>query len=51
VSAIFIDCWMMCGSRRVSAFEFATMYTFRLYFLGFEPVILCVCGSVTISLM
>jgi len=28
VSAIFIECWMLCGLRRVSAFEFATMYTF-----------------------
>ena len=33
VSDVFIDCWMLCGSRRVSAFEFAIMYTFRLYFL------------------
>ena len=33
---------------RVSAFEFATMYMFRLYFLGCVPVIVCVCGSVTI---
>ena len=51
VSAIFIDCWMLCGSRRVSAFEFATMYMFRLYFLGWVPVVVCVCGSVTIFLI
>ena len=25
VSAVFIDCRMWCGSRRVSAFDFATM--------------------------
>ena len=46
MSATFIDCWMLCGSRRVSAFEFATMYMFRLYFPGWVPVIVCVCGSV-----
>ena len=34
VSAIFIFCWMVCGSSRVSAFRFASMYMFRLYFLG-----------------
>jgi hypothetical protein len=34
VSDIFIECLMLCGSRRVSAFEFATMYMFRLYFMG-----------------
>ncbi len=33
VSDMFIECWMVCGSRRVSAFEFATMYMFRIYFL------------------
>ena len=32
VSAMFIDCWMLCGFKRASAFEFATMYTLRLYF-------------------
>ena len=39
VKARFIDCWMLCGSRRVSAFEFATMYMFRLYFLGWIPIV------------
>jgi hypothetical protein len=34
VRDIFIVCWMLCGSSRVSAFEFATMYMFRLYFMG-----------------
>ena len=34
VSDMFIEFWMLCGSRRVSAFEFATMYMFSLYFLG-----------------
>ena len=34
VSDVFIVCWMLCGSRRISAVEFATVYTFRLYFLG-----------------
>jgi hypothetical protein len=48
VSAIFIFCCMVCGSRRVSAFWLATMYMFRLYFLGWVPVVVCVCGSVTI---
>jgi hypothetical protein len=43
VSAMFIDCWMLCGFKRVSAFEFATMYTFRLYFLGCVPVVVYVC--------
>ena len=38
VSAMFIDCWMLCGFKRVSAFEFA-MYMFRLYFLGCVPVV------------
>jgi hypothetical protein len=51
VSAIFIDCWMLCGSRMVSAFRFATMYMLRLYFLGWVPVVMCVCGSVTIFWM
>ena len=46
-SAMFIDCWMLCGFKRVSAFEFATIYTFRLYFLGCVPYVVCVCGSVT----
>ena len=47
VSAMFIDCWMLCGFKRVGAFELATMYTFRSYFLGFLPVVVvCVCGSV-----
>ena len=44
VSAMFIVCWMLCGFKRVSAFEFATMYTFRLNFLGCVPVVyVCVC--------
>ena len=47
VSVVFIVCWMWCGSRRVSAFEFATMYTFRLYFLGCVPVVVCLRGSET----
>ena len=51
VSAMFIVCWTACGSRRVSAFRFATMYMFRLYFLGWVPVVVCVCGSVTIFWM
>ena len=34
VSATFIECWMLGGSRRVNAFEFDTIYMFRLYFLG-----------------
>ena len=51
VSAMFIVCWMVRGSRRVSAFKFATMYMFRLYFLGWVPVVMCVCGSVTIFWM
>ena len=34
VSVVFIECWMLCGSKRVNAFEFATMYMLRLYFLG-----------------
>ncbi len=51
VSVVFIVCWMWCGSRRVSAFEFATKYTFRLYFMGWVPIIVCVCGSVTNFLM
>ncbi len=42
VTAMFIDCWMLCGFKRVSAFEFATMYKFRLYFLERVPVV-CVC--------
>ena len=50
MSARFIDFWMLCGSRRVSAFKFATMYMFRLYFLGWVLVVVCVCGSVTIFL-
>ncbi len=49
VSAMFIDCWMVCGFKRVSAFQLATMYTFRLYFLGCVPVVVCVCGSVTLG--
>jgi len=48
VSYVFIDCWMWCGCRRGSAFDFATMYMFRLYFLRWVPVVVCVCGSVTI---
>ena len=55
VSVIFIDCWMLYGSRRISAFEFATMLLcyyvatmFRFYFMGWVPVVVCVCGSVTI---
>jgi hypothetical protein len=51
VSVVFIVCWMWCGSRRVSAFEFATMYMFMLYFLGWVPVVVYVCGSVTIFLI
>ena len=47
VRAMFIDCGISCGFNRVNAFEFATMYTFRLYFLVCVPVVLCVCGSVT----
>ena len=46
VSAMFVDCWMLYGFNRVSAFEFATMYTFRLYFLGCVPVVVCVCVGV-----
>ena len=48
VSAMFVDCWMICGFKRVSALEFATMYTFRLYFLECVSVVVCVCGSVII---
>ena len=47
VSAIFIVCCMLCGSRRVSAFKFATMYMFRLYFLAWVPFVVCVWGNVT----
>ncbi len=36
-SAMFIAFWILCGSSRVSALEFATMYMFRLYFLGRSP--------------
>jgi len=50
VSVLFIMVWMWCGSSRVSAFEFATMYMFRLY-VFFESLVLCVCGSVIIFLM
>ena len=42
MSAIFIVCWMLFGSRRVSAFWFATMYMFRLYFLGWVPAVVWV---------
>ena len=42
VGAVFIVCWMRCGSSSVSDFEFATMYMFRLYFLGRVPAV-CVC--------
>jgi hypothetical protein len=31
VSVLFIVVWMWCGSSRVSAFEFATMYMFSLF--------------------
>ena len=48
VSARFIYCWMLCGSIRVSYFEFATMYMFRLYFLGWVPAVVWVCESVAI---
>ena len=48
VSAMLIDCWMLCGFKRVSAFELSTMYTFLSYFMGLVPVVVgCVCGSVT----
>ena len=43
MSAVFIVCWMLCGSSRVSAFEFATMYMFRLYYLEWVPIVVCVC--------
>ncbi len=46
VSAVFIVCFMLCGSSWVCAFEFATMYMFRLYFLGWVPVLVCVCVGV-----
>ena len=51
VSAILIVCWMLFGSRRVSAFRFATMCIFRLYFLGWVPHAVWVCGSETIFWM
>jgi hypothetical protein len=46
VSAMLIECWMLCGSRRVSAFEFATMHMFRLYFMGSVSIVVCVCVCV-----
>ena len=47
VSDVVIVCGMWCGSRRVSAFEFATMHMFRLYFLGWVAVVVvCVCVGV-----
>ena len=51
VSAIFIVCCVVLGSIRLRAFWLATKYMFRLYFLGWVPVVVCVCGSVTIFWM
>jgi hypothetical protein len=39
---------MLSASSRVSAFEFAMMYTSVLYFEGWVPCDVCVCGIVAI---
>ncbi len=43
VRAMSNVCGMPSGFQRVSAFELAIMYTFRLYFWGCVPVVVCVC--------
>ena len=51
MSAIFIACCVVLGSMRLSAFWLATRYMLRLYFPGGFPIVVCVCGSVTIFCM
>ena len=46
MSASLSVVWMLSASNRVSAFEFAMMYTFKLYFEGWDRCVVCVCGSV-----
>ena len=42
--------WMLFASKRVGAFKFAMMYTSRLYFEGWVPCDVGVCGIVAIFL-
>ena len=51
VSASLRVVWMLSPSSRVSAFEFATMYTSRLYFEGWVPCDAYVCEIMKICWM
>jgi len=48
MSASLSVVWMLSASNKIRVCEFAMMYTFKLYFAGWVPCVVCLCGNVAI---